>query len=91
MQNSTILPSVVREMCRADATTCSNTMDHYATEIVKNSACGRDLAKGNALAVTALNGFHNYRVMRDAVCLKDDRTGHGQYCFAEAANATLAK
>jgi len=90
MQNSIILPSVIQEMCSADAATCSSTVDHYATEIVKNSACGRDLAKGNALAVAALNGFQNYNLMRDAGCLKDDRTGNGQYCFAEAANATLA-
>lgn len=50
---------------------------------------GPDLRQGNALAVSALNGFRNYKLYFQTGCLKDSNSEN--YCFAEAANATLPR
>lgn len=90
MQNDTILPLVMDEICSVDESTCSGVMDRYATEMVKEGNCRKDLAQGNALAVSAFNAFGNYRTYYEAGCLKADpsASSSSEYCFAEAANAT---
>ncbi|KAK9898638.1 hypothetical protein P389DRAFT_36524 [Cystobasidium minutum MCA 4210] len=86
MQDPTLLSPILDQICSAGADTCLDIMNQYAIQIDQSGTCGPDLRQGNALAVSALNGFRNYKLYYQAGCLKDSNTG--EYCFAEAANAT---
>lgn len=62
-------------------------MDKYARDMKLQNTCGQDLARGNALAQEALEGFRNYRLYREVGCQRDNTT-QASYCFADAsANA----
>jgi hypothetical protein len=111
MQDATVLPAVLDQICSADAESCVEVMDKYSQSIDTAKTCkssfatsliiavadydrlrrcagGPDLAKGNALAVAASNGFRSYKLYYEAGCLKNVRT---ENCLAEAANSTSPK
>ena len=91
MRNSTLLPAVLDTICSTDMLTCQGVMDSYAAQIAQPANCGQDISKGNALAVAALNGFRNFRLYREAGCLKDAAQDSEGYCFARAAGAATAR
>ncbi|KAG8958326.1 hypothetical protein FRC03_009220 [Tulasnella sp. 419] len=86
--NLTTITSVMGGTCntRLSVDECGGTMDWLAEEIQKDTVCGRDLKDQVVLPVTALNGFRNYRMMRQAGCLVNQRTN--TYCFADAVAAS---
>lgn len=90
MKNDTLLPAVMDQVCAADLDTCTTKMNQLATEIQQNDRCGSDISKGNALAVSALNGFKNFPVLYRAGCLQDSTDSNKEYCFTKAAQAETA-
>ncbi|BGP24510.1 hypothetical protein JCM10295v2_003428 [Rhodotorula toruloides] len=81
-----LLPYVLNASCTASQEECTGLMDSLAAKIQQQNTCGPDLAKGNPLAVEALNGFRSYRLMREAGCQLSNTTG--RFCFAEASAKT---
>ncbi|GAA6049018.1 hypothetical protein NBRC10513_003203 [Rhodotorula toruloides] len=81
-----LLPYVLNASCTASQNECTGLMDSLAAKIQLQNTCGPDLAKGNPLAIEALNGFRSYRLMREAGCQTSNTTG--RYCFAEASAKT---
>ncbi|KDQ13325.1 hypothetical protein BOTBODRAFT_33650 [Botryobasidium botryosum FD-172 SS1] len=87
--NLTALTATVGGTCNTPIpeAQCVDIMDAYARQISQDSICGKDLGDKVPAAVQALNGFKSYKVMRDAACLINQRTG--AYCFIEAAAAKI--
>ncbi|GAA5840297.1 hypothetical protein JCM3766R1_001450 [Sporobolomyces carnicolor] len=82
-----LLPHVLDASCAASSDSCAALMDKYARDMKLQNTCGQDLARGNALAQEALEGFRNYRLYREVGCQRDNTT-QASYCFADAsANA----
>ncbi|BGP61414.1 hypothetical protein NBRC10512v2_002733 [Rhodotorula toruloides] len=81
-----LLPYVLNASCTASQDECTGLMDSLAAKFQLQNTCGPDLAKGNPLAIEALNGFRSYRLMREAGCQTSNTTG--RYCFAEASAKT---
>ncbi|EJU02452.1 hypothetical protein DACRYDRAFT_22092 [Dacryopinax primogenitus] len=87
--NLTILTAVVGGTCATDMSPsdCGAVMDWHAEQIALGGNCGQDLNAGAALAVTALEGFRSYRMMRTAGCLQNPVTN--AYCYVEAVASLL--
>lgn len=64
------------------------TMQWLTTEIQKDTVCSKDISARNAIVLEALDGFLNYKFMRDAGCLVNARTN--SYCFVDAVSAASA-
>lgn len=84
--NLTLMTSIIYGTCSTTTSKddCVNRMDIFAIEL--KTACVAELADGHAMAWDALNGMKNYAMMREAACLRNQRTN--AYCFAEALAAT---
>ncbi|KAG9047228.1 hypothetical protein FS837_002750 [Tulasnella sp. UAMH 9824] len=82
--NLTLLTSIIGGTCNTvrSVDDCLGTMGWLASEIQKDTVCGKDLKDQNAMALEALNGFRNYQFMREAGCLINQRTN--SYCFVDA-------
>lgn len=80
----TLLTAVIGGTCNTvrSVDDCVGTMGWLASEIQKDTVCGKDLKDQNAMALEALNGFRNYQFMREAGCLINQRTN--SYCFVDA-------
>lgn len=78
---TTVLPYVMDQICAAPDS-CSGTMEAFANRMQQPDACQADLAAGNALAISALNGFLGYSVMRKAGCLVNPTDSNN--CFVDA-------
>ncbi|KZT60956.1 hypothetical protein CALCODRAFT_428519 [Calocera cornea HHB12733] len=87
--NLTQLTAIVGGTCATDmsAAACGEVMDWHAAQIAQDGNCGADIAAQEALAVTALEGFRSYRMMRAAGCLVNAAT-HA-YCYVEAVASLL--
>ncbi|KIM24263.1 hypothetical protein M408DRAFT_331887 [Serendipita vermifera MAFF 305830] len=84
--NLTLLTSIIYGTCSTTPSKdeCVARMDGFATDL--RGACSAELEDGHAMAWDALNGMKNYAMMREAACLRNQRTN--AYCFAEALAAT---
>ncbi|KIM24751.1 hypothetical protein M408DRAFT_26717 [Serendipita vermifera MAFF 305830] len=84
--NLTLLTSIIYGTCNTTPSKdeCVARMDGFATEL--RGACSAELEDGHAMAWDALNGTKNYAMMREAACLRNQRTN--ACCFAEALAAT---
>jgi hypothetical protein len=58
-------------------------MSAYALRLQQPEICGQDLAAGNALATTALDGFLNYPMYNAIGCQRNGTSDN--YCIVEAA------
>jgi len=87
--NLTTLTAVVGGTCDTDmdAESCVEVMDWHAQEIMNPDTCGQDIEDKESLAVTALEGFRAYRMMRQAGCLINPVTE--AYCYVEAVASLL--
>ena len=63
--------------CAANLTTCKNTLNDLATQLVLDSNCAVDYGNDNPQVVQAYNGLVAYEPLYQASCLKDDE---GSYC-----------
>lgn len=66
------LANVLGSTCAADVDNCGTLIDRFATRLSASEACGSELEKHNALAVEALAGLQNFRLMRAAGCMQAD-------------------
>lgn len=60
-------------------------MEWLTTEIQKDTVCSIDISARNSIVLEALDGFLNYKFMKDAGCLVNARTN--SYCFVDAVGA----
>lgn len=84
-KNLTSLTSIIYGTCNTTPSEdeCVGRMLEFEQDI--RTACAQELSSGHALAWSALNGFRNYKMVRDAGCLQNERTN--TYCFVDAAAA----
>ncbi|KZO94224.1 hypothetical protein CALVIDRAFT_539268 [Calocera viscosa TUFC12733] len=87
--NLTTLTAIVGGTCVTDmsADQCGEVMDWHAEQIALDGNCGLDIDAQEALAVTALEGFRSYRMMRTAGCLLNPVSS--AYCYVEAVASLL--
>ncbi|KAK8161540.1 hypothetical protein IWX90DRAFT_488080 [Phyllosticta citrichinensis] len=67
--------------CNVDYQQCNSLMDHFASELTRDSNCGADFKAENPTVRQAYNGLVAYAPLYQAGCLKDSA---GSYCFANA-------
>lgn len=63
------LNDVLGTACTTDRDACGALADLMASRLTASDACGLELDKHNALAIEALQGLQNFRLMRDVGCL----------------------
>ncbi|KAH9471758.1 hypothetical protein MJO28_002399 [Puccinia striiformis f. sp. tritici] len=66
---------VLDASCKADSGQCQALFDQLSSDIKSpRIGCGKDLEKHNSLALQALSGLSNYKLMREVACLTTQDT-----------------
>ncbi|KAK7526673.1 uncharacterized protein IWZ02DRAFT_468020 [Phyllosticta citriasiana] len=67
--------------CNVNYQQCTILMNHFASELTRDTNCGADFKAENPTVRQAYNGLVAYAPLYQAGCLKDSA---GSYCFANA-------
>ncbi|KAL4797485.1 hypothetical protein BDV19DRAFT_47358 [Aspergillus venezuelensis] len=77
---------VLDTACAADVSSCTETMNNFASELLDDSNCGQDYADGNPLVTSAYYDMITYEPIYRATCLQNPDSQN--YCFVDAVTNT---